>query len=124
MKERERRRGKREKSREREIEIRYTEMEIEGGDELGTRREKQRRERGKTRLLSDFPPPSVPSPDSEHRNRRHTQESPFRPFTCHHQIVEIATGYFFPLSYIWVFWLDRYRFRYLLRCFGIFYYNL
>ena len=41
---------------------------------LGTRREKQRRERGKTLLLSDFPPPSVPSPDSEHRNRRHTQE--------------------------------------------------
>ena len=72
MKERERRRGKREKSREREIEIRYTEMEIEGGDELGTRREKQRRERGKTRLLSDFPPPSVPSPGSEHRNCRHT----------------------------------------------------
>ena len=32
----------------------------------GTHREKLRRERGKTRLLSDFPPPSVPSPDSEH----------------------------------------------------------
>ena len=40
----------------------------------GTRREKQRRERGKTLLLSDFPPPFVPSPDSEHQNRRHTQE--------------------------------------------------
>ena len=97
MKERERRRGNGERSREREIEIRYTQRwKQREAMRPGTRREKQRRERGKTRLLLDFSLPSVPSPDSEHRNRRHTQELRLR-------IVETATGYFFPLSYIWVF---------------------
>ena len=104
----------------------------------GTRREKQRRERGKTRLLSDFLPPSVPSPDSEHQNCRHTQELGLRKRNLSAinsvQAIYLPSSdrrnchrlFFFPflisryliwLSF-WVFWLDRYRFRYLLWCLG------